>query len=179
MYIMNKVSLMQARKRSPIPPAIFSPLCSSVIFICLLTSLPRSVPLFFHFLDLLPSAPLPLLLLLFSSSSLATSYLSLAPLLVNHLSLSLPSFLSFFPPPLSLLYLPFPSFFLSSLSPPVSFLSLLFLLPLLFSLHFLSLLSSPFPLPKWGTLGRAQDRASAASRNDVLVKEPSAPNRLY
>ena len=168
---------MQARRRSPIHPAIFSPLCSSVIFICLLTSLPRSVPLFFHFLDLLPSAPLPLLLL-FSSSSLATSYLSLA-LLVNHLSLSLPSFLSFFPPPLSLLYLPFPSFFLSSLSPPASFLSLLFLLPLLFSLHFLSLLSSPFPLPKWGTLGRAQDRASAASRNDVLVKEPSAPNRLY
>jgi hypothetical protein len=23
-------------------------------------------------------------------------------------------------------------------------------------------------IPKWGTLGRAQDRASAASRNDVL-----------
>ena len=34
-------------------------------------------------------------------------------------------------------------------------------------------------VPKWGTLGRAQDRASAASRNDVWVKEPSAPNRFY
>jgi hypothetical protein len=27
-------------------------------------------------------------------------------------------------------------------------------------------------LPKWGTLGRAQDRASAASRNDVWVRSP-------
>ncbi len=145
MYIMNKVSLMQARRRSPIHPAIFSPLCSSVIFICLLTSLPRSVPLVFHFLDLLPSAPLPLLLLLFSSSSLATSYLSLAPLLVNHLSLSLPSFLSFFPPPLSLLYLPFPSFFLSSLSPRLFSLSSLPPPSPLLSPFSLFSLSSPLP----------------------------------
>ena len=29
--------------------------------------------------------------------------------------------------------------------------------------------------PKWGTLGRAQDRASAASRNDVLVRSPRPP----
>jgi hypothetical protein len=30
--------------------------------------------------------------------------------------------------------------------------------------------------PKWGTLGKAQDRPSAASRNDVWVKSRSAPN---
>ena len=33
--------------------------------------------------------------------------------------------------------------------------------------------------PKWGTIGRVQDRASAASRNDVSGEEPSAPNRFY
>jgi hypothetical protein len=40
--------------------------------------------------------------------------------------------------------------------------------------------SSEILIPKWGTLGRAQDRASAASRNDVLeVGDPRPPNRLY
>jgi hypothetical protein len=29
--------------------------------------------------------------------------------------------------------------------------------------------------PKWGTLGRAQDRASDASRNDVRVRRPRLP----
>ncbi len=29
--------------------------------------------------------------------------------------------------------------------------------------------------PKWGTLARAQDRASAASRNDVWVRSPQPP----
>jgi hypothetical protein len=32
--------------------------------------------------------------------------------------------------------------------------------------------------PKWGTLGRAQDRASAARRNDVLVKGALGPHPI-
>jgi hypothetical protein len=32
--------------------------------------------------------------------------------------------------------------------------------------------------PKWGTLGRAQDRASAASRNDVCCREPRGPQPI-
>ncbi len=39
------------------------------------------------------------------------------------------------------------------------------------------------PLPhcptKWGTLGRARDRASAASHNDVLGERPLSPQLNY
>ena len=33
--------------------------------------------------------------------------------------------------------------------------------------------------PKWGTLGRAQDRRSAARPNDVLDEEPFGPPTDY
>jgi hypothetical protein len=36
-------------------------------------------------------------------------------------------------------------------------------------------LSTPATQPKWGTLGRAQDRRSAARLNDVLGEEPFGP----